>query len=98
MNFFKNFLIFSSGNIDFLNPSNKKEEIISFLKGDPTIITGKIKNEMEKALKETIIRVKQNSINYRSEHMNPTDLNAMMQILEDRKALQALENLHISIN
>ena len=55
-------------------------------------------NEMEKALKETIIRVKQNSINYRSEHANPTDLNAMMQILEDRKALQQLEKLHISIN
>ena len=55
-------------------------------------------NEMEKALKETIIRIKQNSINYRSEHMNPTDLNAMMQILEDRKALQQLEKLHISIN
>ena len=50
------------------------------------------------ALKETIIRIKQNSINYRSEHMNPTDLNAMMQILEDRKALQQLEKLHISIN
>ena len=28
---------------------NMKKEIISFLKGDPTIITGKIKNEMEKA-------------------------------------------------
>ena len=55
-------------------------------------------SDMEKALKETIIRIKQNAINYRSEHMDPTDLNAMMQILEDRKALQQLEKLHISIN
>ena len=55
-------------------------------------------NDMEKALKETIIRIKQNAVNYRSEHMDPTDLNAMMQILEDRKALQQLEKLHISIN
>ena len=55
-------------------------------------------SEMEKALKETIIRVKQNSINYRSEHTNPTDLNAMMKVLEDRKALQQLEKLHISLN
>ena len=55
-------------------------------------------SDMEKALKETIIRIKQNSINYRSEHANPADLNAMMQILEDRKALQQLEKLHISLN
>ncbi len=55
-------------------------------------------SEMEKALKETIIRIKQNSINYRSAHTDPTDLNAMMQTIEDRKALQQLEKLHISIN
>lgn len=55
-------------------------------------------SEMEKALKETIIRVKTNSINYRSEHTDPTDLNAMMRTIEDRKALQQLEKLHISIN
>ncbi len=54
-------------------------------------------SDREKALKETIIRVKQNSINYRSEHMDPTDLSAMMQVLEARKALQQLEKLHISI-
>ena len=51
-----------------------------------------------RALKETIIRIKQNAINYRSEHMDPTDLSAMTQVLEDRKALQQLEKLHISIN
>ena len=55
-------------------------------------------NEMEKALKETIIRVKQNSINYREAHANPTDINAMMQFIKERKELQALEKLHISIN
>jgi DNA primase len=54
--------------------------------------------DMEKALKETILRVKQNSINYRSEHTDPTDLSAMMRTIEDRKALQQLEKLHISIN
>jgi DNA primase len=53
---------------------------------------------MEKALKETIIRIKQNAINYRSEHMDPNDMMGMMQLIEDRKALQQLEKLHISIN
>lgn len=55
-------------------------------------------NEMEKALKETIIRVKQNSINYREAHANPSDINAMMQFIKERKDLQQLEKLHISIN
>jgi DNA primase len=56
------------------------------------------KGEMEKALKETIIRVKQNSIEYREAHANPTDINAMMQFIKERKELQQLEKLHISIN
>lgn len=53
--------------------------------------------EMEKALKETIIRVKQNSINYREAHANPADIQAMMQFINERKTLQQLEKLHISI-
>ncbi len=55
-------------------------------------------SDMEKALKETIIRIKQNSIDYKSAHTDPTDLNALMKNIEDRKALQQLEKLHISIN
>lgn len=56
------------------------------------------KNDMEKALKETIIRIKQNSIDFKTEHTDPMDLNAMMQIVEDRRALEKLEKLHISID
>ena len=53
---------------------------------------------MEKALKETIIRVKQNSLNYKEAHADPTDMIAMMRFIEERKGLQQLEKLHISIN
>ena len=49
-------------------------------------------------MKETIIRVKQNANDYRSAHTNPNDLNAMMQMVADRKALDELRKLHISIN
>ncbi len=55
-------------------------------------------SDKEKALKETIIRIKQNAMNFRSEHMDPTNLDVMSQIIEDRKALQQLQTLHISIN
>ena len=56
------------------------------------------KNDREKALKETIIRIKQNSIDYRTLNNNPTDLAAMMKIVEDKRALEKLEKLHISID
>lgn len=56
------------------------------------------KTDREKALKETIIRIKQNSLDYRSAHMDPTDMMGMMKLIEDRKALQQLEKLHISID
>lgn len=56
------------------------------------------KADMEKALKETIIRIKQNSIDYQARNVNPTDLTAMMKMVEDKRALEALEKLHISID
>ena len=56
------------------------------------------KNDMEKAIKETIIRIKQNSIDYRTKHADPTDLNALMKVVEDKRSLEKLERLHISID
>jgi DNA primase len=53
---------------------------------------------MEKALKETIIRIKQNSIEYHSKNMDPADMTALMKVVEDKRALEQLEKLHISID
>ena len=53
--------------------------------------------ELDKALKETIIRVKQNSMKFRSEHLPPTDMAGLMKLVEDKKRLEELEKLHISI-
>ena len=51
------------------------------------------KNDMDKALKETILRIKQNSIDYRTRNADPTDMNALMQIVEDKRALEKLEKM-----
>lgn len=56
------------------------------------------KADMEKALKETIIRVKRNSIENRSLSLAPTDLEGLQQLLLDKRRLQELEKLHISID
>ena len=56
------------------------------------------KEDKEKALKETIIRIKQNSIKYRSEHLAPTDMQGLMKLVTDKKDLEELEKVHISID
>ena len=74
----------------------EQREIASLF--NATIHEVETQNEMEKALKETIIRIKQNSINYRSEHLDPNDMAGLMKVIEDKRALEKLEKLHISIN
>ena len=58
----------------------------------------KTAHEQEKALKETIIRVKKNSIEEHSAKLNPTDIQGLQKLMEAKRALQDLEKLHISIN
>lgn len=54
--------------------------------------------EREKALKETIVRIKQNSIAYRSRHLDPADMEGLKKLVEDKRRLQEIQKLHISIN
>ena len=74
----------------------EQREIASLF--NATIHEVETQNEMEKALKETIIRIKQNSINYRSDHLDLNDMAGLMKVIEDKRALEKLEKLHISIN
>jgi DNA primase len=54
----------------------------------------------EKALKETIVRIKQNSIDSKSKSLEPTDLAGLQELLADKRKLEDLRkwNLHISTN
>lgn len=55
------------------------------------------KADMEKAVKETVIRIKQNSIRVQSQNMDPTDLNGMMKTIEQKRALEKLEKMNFHI-
>ena len=55
----------------------------------------KSREEEEKALQETILRVKQNSIAWQTEHMDPGDMNALQEIVRKRREI---EKLHISLD
>lgn len=51
--------------------------------------------DREKALNETVRRVKQHSIEYRTKHLEPTDTAGLQRLIEDRKSIA---KLHISID
>ena len=56
------------------------------------------KAEQEKALKETIIRVKTHSVDEASRKLEPTDIMGLQRIMEAKRSLQDLQKLHISID
>ena len=52
--------------------------------------------EKEKALKDTVIRMKENSINERSKHLEPADLEGLQKLVADKKNLQLLRKMRFS--
>lgn len=56
------------------------------------------KAEQEKALKETIIRVKNYSVDEATRRLEPTDIMGLQKIMEAKRSLQDLQKLHISID
>lgn len=44
--------------------------------------------EKEKALRETILRLKENSINYRSKHLEATDMEGLQKLIADKKEME----------
>ena len=49
-------------------------------------------------MKETLIRVKSHSIDYRTQQLDPTDISGLQGLMEAKRALQDLQSLHISID
>lgn len=56
------------------------------------------KAEQEKALKETIIRVKNHSVDIATKNLEPTDIAGLQRLMEAKRYLQDLQKLHISID
>lgn len=56
------------------------------------------KGEQEKALKETIVRVKANKIDTMTRELDPTDIGGLQKLMEAKRSLPSAEALHISIN
>lgn len=53
--------------------------------------------ELEKALQETIVKVKTAALEQELEHLEPTDMEGLQRIMKEKKSLQNPQKLHISI-
>ena len=58
----------------------------------------KTKEEEEQALKEVILRVKSHSIDERTRKLDPADMAGLQRLMEDKRKLEGLRTLHISID
>ena len=56
------------------------------------------KEEEEQALKDVILRVKAHSIEVRTMELDPTDMAGLQKLMEEKRKLEDLKTLHISIN
>ena len=56
------------------------------------------KEEQEQALKETILRVKSHSIDEQTLRLEPTDMAGLQHLMEEKRRLEDLKKLHISID
>lgn len=57
----------------------------------------KTKEEKEKALNDTIYKLKENSIKNASENLDPNDMKGLADLVKERKNLQKLKEMHIFI-
>ena len=55
------------------------------------------KEEREQALQETILRVKSYSIEYQTMNLDPTDMRGLQHLMEEKRKLENLKNLNITI-
>ena len=56
------------------------------------------KEEEEQALKDTILRVKRHSIDVRTMDLDPADMAGLQEIMAEKRRLEELRTLHISID
>ncbi|MGN0267240.1 MAG: DNA primase [Lachnospiraceae bacterium] len=82
--------------ISCFSEEEQQKEVAALFNARLNSVEGKA--QREKALNETIVRVKQASLDYRREHLDPTDMVGLMQIINDQKQLEQMGKLHISID
>ena len=61
------------------------------------IIEIKTLEEKEKAIKETLMKVKNNAIEYKTKNLDPTDIVGLQKLMDAKKQIEQIKNLQIQI-
>lgn len=77
----------------YFTEEEEQKKVAAMLSGALPVLSGK--EEEGKALQETILRVKQASIAWQMEHMDPNDAESLSKIVQKRREI---EKLHISLD
>ncbi len=80
--------------ISMFDEEEQQQEIAGLFQARLEKIT--TQSEREKALKETVIRLKENSISYRSRHLDPSDMEGLQRLVADKKNMQQLRMVEFS--
>ena len=94
---YSDFYSAQTGNKVYLKPENMQFTGAYKLRGAYYKLSTLTKEEREKALQETIVKVKTHSIDYRTMHLEPTDIIGLQKLMEEKRKLDDLKKLHISI-
>lgn len=54
------------------------------------------KQEMQKALNETVYRIMENSVNQKNAELNPADIAGLQQVIMAKRRLEDIRKVHIS--
>lgn len=77
-----------AGIISMFADEEQQREIASLFNASLKEIT--TPQKQQKALQETIIRLKENSISYRSKHLDPADMEGLQRLVADKRNMQKL--------
>ena len=77
-----------AGIISMFTDEEQQREIASLFNASLKEIT--TPQKQQKALQETIIRLKENSISYRSKHLGPADMEGLQRLVADKRNMQKL--------
>ena len=97
-------IVFDGLENDNLNPpqiisrfesEDEQREVASLF--NATIHNIDTKQEQEQAIRDIILRVKQNSIADKTAKMDPSDMELLMRLLEEKRKLEKIEKLEIHL-
>lgn len=80
--------------INYFEDSEQQRQVAQLFNTNVSVDT---REDLQKAIKETIVRVMENSILYQSNHSNSSDLSEIQKMIENKRKLQELSKLKISI-